>query len=136
MPRWDTWGSDNTRSTLRIGVAGTPRVCRRSSQPVVVRVRKAASTSGIKTSRWRTRSRLVANLKSRSHSGWSTARQNNPQNFSAKIATIKWPSRVWSREERTAEAAHEALGLLACPVVLQTYIAQYFWKNGQSRSER
>ena len=58
------------------------------------RARKTASTSGMSASRFATRSRLVAKRASVSHSGRSTARQNAPQNFSAKTATIRWPSRV------------------------------------------
>src|SRR5438445_6014880 len=96
IPRRLTWGSARTRSTERIGAQGTPSACRRASQSSVVRRPKAASIRGASTSRFATRSRLVLKRRSCSHSGCSTTRQNPDQNFSAKTATIRWPSRAAS----------------------------------------
>src|SRR5207249_6905162 len=136
MLRWVTWGWPGTRSTLWTGVAGTLRAWSRSSQSFVVRVRNAASTSGIRISRWTTRSRFFAKRMSRSHSGWSTARQNAPQNFSAKIATIRWPSRVGSAWYGTTEAWPEPIGTGTRPLV-QKYCAMYVSsETWQSRSDR
>src|SRR2546427_6819379 len=67
---------------------------------------------------------LFRSRRSRSHSGWSTARQNSPQNFSAKMATIRWPSRVRSAEYGTTRSEEHTSELqsqsnLVCRLLLE-----------------